>query len=238
MVLRFANGMFEPIWNRNHIDHVQITVAEKLGVEHRGSFYDATGALRDMVPNHLFQLLSLIAMEPPIRFDADAVRAEKAKVLGGDPDSRATSEALQQFGARPISAPAGSATAEIEAYRKTDGRQARQHHRDLRRAEADDRQLALGRRAVLSAHRQGARARKRTEIAIKFKQAPFALFRDTPVDALAPNYLVICDPARRRHRAAVQRQGAGPDDRASTASRWSSATRTISRPSRAPATRR
>ena len=67
LVLRFANGMFEPIWNRNHIDHVQITVDEKIGVVgHRGSFYDATGALRDMVPNHLFRLLSLVAMEPPV----------------------------------------------------------------------------------------------------------------------------------------------------------------------------
>ncbi len=74
LVLRFANGMFEPIWNRNHIDHVQIIVDEKLGVGHRGSFYDSTGALRDMVPNHLFQLLSLAAMEPPIRFDAHSVR--------------------------------------------------------------------------------------------------------------------------------------------------------------------
>src|SRR5205807_6914130 len=81
LVLRFANGMFEPIWNRNHIDHVQITVDEKLGVGHRGSFYDATGALRDMVPNHLFQLLSLVAMEPPTRFDAHSVRSEKAEVL-------------------------------------------------------------------------------------------------------------------------------------------------------------
>src|SRR3954467_7230620 len=81
LVLRFANGMFEPIWNRNHIDHIQITVDEKLGVGHRGSFYDATGALRDMVPNHLFQLLSLVAMEPPARFDAHAVRSEKAEVL-------------------------------------------------------------------------------------------------------------------------------------------------------------
>jgi glucose-6-phosphate 1-dehydrogenase len=81
LVLRFANGMFEPIWNRDHIDHVQITVDEKLGVGHRGSFYDATGALRDMVPNHLFQLLSLAAMEPPIRFDAHSVRSEKADVL-------------------------------------------------------------------------------------------------------------------------------------------------------------
>ena len=81
LVLRFANGMFEPIWNRNHIDHVQIIVEEKLGVGHRGSFYDATGALRDMLPNHLFQLLSLVAMEPPARFDAHAVRTEKAEVL-------------------------------------------------------------------------------------------------------------------------------------------------------------
>ena len=81
LVLRFANGMFEPIWNRNHIDHIQITVDEKLGVGHRGSFYDATGALRDMVPNHLFQLLSLVAMEPPVKFDAHSVRSEKAEVL-------------------------------------------------------------------------------------------------------------------------------------------------------------
>src|SRR6059058_4986525 len=81
LVLRFANGMFEPIWNRDHIDHVQITVDEKIGVGHRGSFYDSTGALRDMVPNHLFQLLSLVAMEPPARFDAHSVRSEKAEVL-------------------------------------------------------------------------------------------------------------------------------------------------------------
>jgi glucose-6-phosphate 1-dehydrogenase len=81
LVLRFANGMFEPIWNRHHVDHVQIVVDEQLGVDHRGSFYDATGALRDMVPNHLFQLLSLIAMEPPTHFDAHNVRSEKDEVL-------------------------------------------------------------------------------------------------------------------------------------------------------------
>src|SRR5215469_6293676 len=81
MVLRFANGIFEPMWNRDHIDHVQITVAETVGVERRARFYEATGALRDMVPNHVFQLLSLTAMEPPNSFDADAVRTEKYKVL-------------------------------------------------------------------------------------------------------------------------------------------------------------
>src|SRR3984893_14066648 len=81
MVLRFANGIFEPLWNRDHIDHVQITVAETVGVERRAAFYEATGALRDMVPNHVFQLLSLTAMEPPNSFGADAVRTEKDKVL-------------------------------------------------------------------------------------------------------------------------------------------------------------
>ena len=81
LVFRFANGIFEPIWNHRYIDHVQITVAEDLGAEHRGGYYNAAGALRDMVPNHIFQLISLMAMEPPISFEADAVRDEQTKVL-------------------------------------------------------------------------------------------------------------------------------------------------------------
>lgn len=81
LVLRFANSIFEPLWNRSYIDHVQITVAEELGVEHRGKYYEEAGALRDMVQNHLTQLLTLIAMEPPVAFDADSVRGEKVKVL-------------------------------------------------------------------------------------------------------------------------------------------------------------
>jgi glucose-6-phosphate 1-dehydrogenase len=85
MIFRFANGIFEPVWNRRYIDHVQITVAESVGVEKRGGYYDQAGALRDMVPNHIFQLLSFIAMEPPISFEAGAVRDEKAKVMHAIP---------------------------------------------------------------------------------------------------------------------------------------------------------
>src|SRR3984885_12719095 len=81
MAFRFANGLFEPIWNRDRIDHVQITAAETVGVEQRGNFYEGTGALRDMVPNHLFTLLSMVAMEPPTCFEGDAIRNKKAEVL-------------------------------------------------------------------------------------------------------------------------------------------------------------
>ena len=81
LALRFANSMFEPLWNSAHIDHVQITVAETVGVEGRGDYYDGSGALRDMVQNHMLQLLALVAMEPPTNFDATAVRDEKVKVL-------------------------------------------------------------------------------------------------------------------------------------------------------------
>jgi glucose-6-phosphate 1-dehydrogenase len=81
LALRFANAMFEPLWNSTHIDHVQITVAETIGIEGRGDYYDGAGALRDMVQNHMLQLLALVAMEPPSDFNATAVRDEKVKVL-------------------------------------------------------------------------------------------------------------------------------------------------------------
>src|SRR2546429_8756700 len=88
MAVRSASGLFEPMWNREHIDHIQITAAETVGVERRGKFYERTGALRDMVPNHVFQLLAMTTMEPPISFDANAVRAKKAEVI----------EAIRPFG--------------------------------------------------------------------------------------------------------------------------------------------
>jgi glucose-6-phosphate 1-dehydrogenase len=81
LAFRFSNGIFEPVWNRNYVDHVQITAAETVGVEKRGGYYETAGTLRDMVPNHLSQLLSLTAMEPPVSFDADVVRDEQTKIL-------------------------------------------------------------------------------------------------------------------------------------------------------------
>jgi len=188
MVFRFGNGIFEPLWNRNHIDHVQITVAETVGVETRGRFYDATGALRDMVPNHLFQLLELVAMEPPTCFAADAVRTEKGKVLEAvHPFGKA--DALRnvvrgQYGSGAVSGKA------VTAYRESP---------DVAPDSTTETYVAL--KVVMDNWRWAgvpfylrtgkALAIRRSEIVIRFKQAPFALFRDTPVERLTPNDLVL-----------------------------------------------
>ena len=101
LAFRFGNGVFEPIWNRRYIDHVQITASETVGIEQRGGYYDKSGALRDMVPNHLFQLISLTAMEPPSSFDANAVRDEQTKVLRAI-NPFTPEEVLRRLRARPV----------------------------------------------------------------------------------------------------------------------------------------
>ena len=188
MVLRFSNGMFEPIWNRHHIDHVQITVDEQLGVGHRGAFYDSTGALRDMVPNHLFQLLSLVAMEPPTRFEAHAVRSEKAHALDAIHVPRDGSALRDCVRAQYVAARIGDN--EIEDYRRT---------RDVGPDSTTETYVALKlmidnwRWAGVPFYLRTGKALKsrRTEVAIEFKQAPFAMFRNTPVDQIAQNFLVM-----------------------------------------------
>ncbi len=98
LVFRFANGIFEPIWNRNYVDHVQITVAETLGVEGRGPFYEKAGALRDVVQNHVMELLSLVALEPPSSFEAESVRREKLKVWRAIPSIPILNVVRGQYG--------------------------------------------------------------------------------------------------------------------------------------------
>jgi len=115
MAFRFENGLFEPIWNRDRIDHVQITAAETVGVEHRGDFYEATGALRDMVPNHALSLISLVAMEPPAGADAAAVRDRKAEVLAAIPAVSPAAAVRGQYGASE------SGDGGVKAYREEPG---------------------------------------------------------------------------------------------------------------------
>ena len=184
MALRFANGLFEPIWNRDRIDHVQITVSETVGVETRAGFYEATGALRDMVPNHVFQLVAMTAMEPPVSFDADAVRAKKAEVFKAMHPAKPTDAVRGQYSAGEIGGK------EVQAYRDEDG---------VKKDSATETFVAMRltidnwRWAGVPFYlRTGKRMSKRnTEIAIQFKNAPYTLFRETPVNELDCNWLIL-----------------------------------------------
>ena len=184
MAFRFANGLFEPIWNRDRIDHVQITVAETVGVEQRGSFYESTGALRDMVPNHILSLVSMVAMEPPAGFDAAAVRNKKSEVFAAMPAVAPAQAVRGQYGpgvvlGKPAKAyreePDVAADSNVETY-------------VAMRLEIDNWRWA----GVPFYVRTGKHmTRRTTEIAICFKQAPYAAFQNTPVDALRPNWMVL-----------------------------------------------
>jgi glucose-6-phosphate 1-dehydrogenase len=188
MVFRFGNGLFEPIWNRNYIDHVQITVAEELGVGSRGSYYDAAGALRDMTPNHVAQLLSLVAMEPPISFAADAVRNEQVKLLKSIQvlaDEDVIKCAVRgQYGAGEVEGK------QVVAYREEHA---------VPPGSQTDTFVAMRlnvenwRWAGVPFYvRTGKRLPKRaTVIVIQFKQAPAKLFQHTSVDRLTTNRLYL-----------------------------------------------
>ncbi len=188
MALRFSNGMFEPIWQRDHISHVEITAAETVGVEARGKFYEVTGAMRDMVPNHMFQLLAMVAMEPPNSFDADAVRAEKAKVVQAIRPM--TPAEARDCVVRGQYVGGTSRGATVRSYRDepdVDGASNTETYVALKLA-IDNWRWA----GVPFYIRTGKRmTTRKTEIVVHFKQAPFAMFRDTPVDRLAPNTMTL-----------------------------------------------
>ena len=188
MAFRFANGIFEPVWNRRYIDHVQISVAETVGVEGRGSYFDHAGTLRDMVPNHIMQLISLTAMEPPISFDANAVRDEQAKILHAI-QPMSDEEVLS----RTVRGQYGDGTE--EGKRVTSYRSEHDVPPDSRTETFVAMKLSIDnwRWADVPFYlRTGKRMPVRnTHIVIQFRRAPFVLFRDTPVEHLMPNQLVL-----------------------------------------------
>ena len=184
LVFRFANGIFEPVWNRNFIDHIQITVAESIGVEGRGRFYEEAGALRDIVQNHMLQVLSFVAMEPPASFAAEAVRDERGKALVSCRPLRPSDVVRGQYTAGYIDGKP------VRGYREEEGVApdsdvetfvaARLHIDNWRWA---DTPIYL---------RTGKRLPKRvTEVAIQFKRVPHLPFSYAAAEQLEPNVLVL-----------------------------------------------
>src|SRR6266446_3089527 len=188
LMFRFGNGIFEPIWNRRYIDHVQITAAETVGVEQRGGYYEQAGALRDMVPNHLLQLVTLTAMEPPISFKADAVRDEQTKILHAiqhtSPEEAGRRAVRGQYDAGVIDGqpvPAYRSEANVAPDSQVETFVALKLLIDNWRWADVPFYLRTGKRL----------AARDTEITINFRRAPFVLFRDTTVERLSHNHLVL-----------------------------------------------
>ncbi|MET0288727.1 MAG: glucose-6-phosphate dehydrogenase, partial [Pseudoxanthomonas sp.] len=181
---RFANGLFEPVWNRDRIDHVQITAAETIGVEGRGRFYDPTGCLRDMVPNHLFQLLAMVAMEPPADFTPQAMLRRRTEVIEAVRPLAPEDVVRGQYGAGTSSGQT------VPGYRDEDTVSSTS---DTETFVAMKLAIDTWRWAGVPFYlRTGKRMRERTtEVAIRFKPAPLAPFRHTAVGGYGPDWLVL-----------------------------------------------
>ena len=188
LVFRFANGIFEPIWNRNYIDHVQITVAETLGVEGRGPFYEKAGALRDVVQNHMMELLSLVALEPPSSFEAESVRREKLKVWRAIPSVPILNTVRGQYGPGIVQGK------HVTGYRDEErvGPESGTETYAAMKLEVENWRWA----GVPFYLRAGKRMKKHaTEISIQFKQPPLLIFNQLlsggPCGEIQPNLLTI-----------------------------------------------